>query len=80
MRQIRRVFDGEIFPGCAGPGQIRISRLGAGATFNGNPTRAPSPTTGDGPPIVLVVPSPHWPWSFEPHIQTEPSALTAMLW
>ena len=62
--------------------QVKSAKPGwaLAARFKGIATRAPSPTTGVGDHVAFVVPLPHCPRSFAPHIQTEPSALTAMLW
>ena len=50
-----------------------------GWIFKGSPTLGPSPVTCTGRQRSMVVLSPHWPWSFAPHCQTEPSDLTAIL-
>ena len=47
--------------------------------FKGSPTLGPSPVTRTGRQRSIMVLSPHWPWSFAPHCQTEPSDLTAIL-
>jgi hypothetical protein len=54
------------------PGALR-------SRFKDKPTLRPNPLTLTGPHRSLVVLSPHWPWSFAPYCQTEPSDLTAIL-
>src|SRR5437899_2215690 len=50
-----------------------------GWMFKGRPALDPSPVTRTGRHRSIIVPSPHWPWSFAPHCQTEPSDLMAIL-
>ena len=58
-------------------GQVRFAKPGWAleAMLNGSGTRAPRPTTGVGRQVLVMVPLPHWPSLFQPHVQTEPSAL-----
>ena len=53
--------------------------MGEGERFNGNPMRALRPKTGCRRPGAIGRAVATWPWLFQPHIQTEPSTLTARL-
>src|SRR6266850_7405192 len=50
-----------------------------GWIFKGSPNLGPGPVTRTGRQRSMLLLSPHWPWSFAPHCQTEPSDLTAIL-